>query len=65
MAPEQATTLAEAARMLPPITDENRAFWTGGAKGELLILRCGECGRWVHPPRPAATTATASCTPSR
>jgi uncharacterized OB-fold protein len=50
MAPEQATTLAEATRMLPPLTDENRAFWTGGAKGELLILRCGECGRWVHPP---------------
>jgi uncharacterized OB-fold protein len=36
--------------MLPRLTDENRAFWTGGAQGELLILRCGSCGRWVHPP---------------
>jgi uncharacterized OB-fold protein len=37
-------------RMLPPLTPENRAFWTGGADGKLLILRCGRCGRWVHPP---------------
>jgi uncharacterized OB-fold protein len=36
--------------MLPPLTDLNRAFWTGGARGELLIMRCGTCGRWVHPP---------------
>jgi uncharacterized OB-fold protein len=35
--------------MLPRLTDANRAFWTGGANGELLILRCGACGRWVHP----------------
>ncbi|MGD9798132.1 MAG: Zn-ribbon domain-containing OB-fold protein [Acidimicrobiia bacterium] len=38
-------------RMLPPLTDVNRAFWTGGARGELLILRCPTCRRWVHPPR--------------
>ena len=38
-------------RMLPTLTPENRAFWTGGAKGELLILRCRSCGLWVHPPR--------------
>lgn len=36
-------------RMLPKLTDENRAFWTGGAKGELLIARCSQCGRWVDP----------------
>ena len=36
--------------MLPPLTDANRAFWTGGARGELLIQRCTTCGRWVHPP---------------
>ena len=41
---------ARAPRMLPALTPENRAFWTGGAKGELLILRCGACRRWVHPP---------------
>jgi uncharacterized OB-fold protein len=39
-----------APRMLPTLDDRNRAFWTGGANRQLLILRCGECGRWVHPP---------------
>jgi len=37
-------------RMLPTLTPQNRHFWTGGAHGELLILRCQKCGRWVHPP---------------
>lgn len=37
-------------RILPQLTDQNRAFWTGGANGELLILRDVETGRWVHPP---------------
>jgi len=44
------TVPAGAARILPPLTDLNRPFWTGGANGELLILRCGTCRRWVHPP---------------
>jgi uncharacterized OB-fold protein len=39
-----------APRMLPSLDDANRPFWTGGATGQLLILRCGACGRWVHPP---------------
>jgi uncharacterized OB-fold protein len=38
-------------RMLPELTDANRAFWTGGFRGELLIQRCDACDRWVHPPR--------------
>jgi uncharacterized protein len=46
-------------RMLPPLTDANRAFWTGGANGELLILRCATCRRWVHPP--AATCPDDGC----
>jgi uncharacterized OB-fold protein len=37
-------------RTLPALTDENRAFWTGGATGQLLIQRCESCRRWVHPP---------------
>jgi uncharacterized OB-fold protein len=41
---------ANAPRILPELTDQNRAFWTGGANGELLIQRCGDCRRWVHPP---------------
>jgi hypothetical protein len=39
-----------APRMLPALTDANREFWTGGARGELRILRCAACRRWVHPP---------------
>jgi uncharacterized protein len=41
---------ATAPRILPPLTDVNRAFWTGGASGQLLIQRCTGCSRWVHPP---------------
>jgi uncharacterized OB-fold protein len=46
----------EVSRMLPALTDENRAFYTGGADGRLLITRCDACDRWVHPP--TATCAT-------
>jgi uncharacterized OB-fold protein len=35
----------------PQITDDNRAFWTGGHRGELLVLQC-TCGYYVHPPSP-------------
>ena len=42
---------ATAARIPPALTDANRAFWTGGARGQLLIQWCGACRRWVHPPR--------------
>ncbi len=41
---------ANAPRMLPALDDVNRAFWTGGANGELLIERCTRCMRWQHPP---------------
>lgn len=37
-------------RILTPLTEENRSFWTGGEHGELLILRCKSCRRWTHPP---------------
>ena len=26
-------------------------FWAGLRRHELVILRCGECRRWVHPPQ--------------
>lgn len=39
-------------RVLPPLTDLNRPFWTSGRDGELRILRCESCRTWVHPPRP-------------
>ena len=38
------------ARMLPTLNDHNRAFWTGGADGRLLIGWCALCERWVAPP---------------
>ncbi len=40
-------------RIPPPITDASRAFWTGGADGQLLIQRCDACDRWIHPPEGA------------
>jgi uncharacterized OB-fold protein len=39
-------------RLLPAVTPETEAFWTGGAHGELRILRCRTCGHWIHPPAP-------------
>jgi len=38
------------ARILPNRTEHNAAFWTGGARGHLMIGRCGHCRAWVHPP---------------
>ena len=43
-------TTEPATRIAPPVSDESRAFWTGGATGELLIQWCAACARWVHPP---------------
>jgi len=39
-------------RPLPKLDGDNRAFWTGGAEGALRIMRCGDCGAFIHPPRP-------------
>jgi uncharacterized OB-fold protein len=38
------------ARMLPKLDEHNRAFWTGGADGQLTIARCVSCSLWVNPP---------------
>ncbi len=37
---------------LPELTDLNHFFWTGGADGQLRILRCEGCSLWLHPPGP-------------
>jgi uncharacterized protein len=37
---------------IPAITDDNRAFWTGGESGQLLVTHCHDCGFWTHPPVP-------------
>jgi uncharacterized OB-fold protein len=39
-------------RILPKLTDDNREFWTSGARGELCFWRCQDCGSYVHPPQP-------------
>lgn len=44
-------------RRLPALDAENRAFWTGGATGALLICRCQQCQRYIHPP----SAACAAC----
>ncbi|HWE70355.1 MAG TPA: OB-fold domain-containing protein [Acidimicrobiales bacterium] len=37
---------------LPLVSLLSAAFWSGGASGQLRILRCQDCGFYVHPPRP-------------
>ena len=39
-------------RALPRLDSQNRAFWTGGAEGELRIMHCLDCDGYIHPPRP-------------
>lgn len=41
-----------ASRTLPRLDADNRAFWTSGADGKLRLMRCGDCGTFIHPPRP-------------
>jgi uncharacterized OB-fold protein len=38
--------------MLPKLHEDNRAFWTGGGDGQLMVARCAQCGLWVNPPAP-------------
>jgi uncharacterized OB-fold protein len=37
-------------RLLPELTPENTRFWTGGARGELMIAHCDRCDHAIHPP---------------
>jgi uncharacterized OB-fold protein len=45
---EQSTTIV----VLPELTDRNRHFWQGGETGQLVFLRCQDCGYYLHPPVP-------------
>ena len=48
---------------LPRITPETGYFWTSGATGSLQILRCDDCGRWIHPPIPNCLDCGGSTSP--
>jgi uncharacterized protein len=39
-------------RPTPFIDPDNRAFWTGGGAGDLMLTRCRACGHWIHPAGP-------------
>ncbi|HEX7871749.1 MAG TPA: OB-fold domain-containing protein [Sphingobium sp.] len=39
-------------RQLPLIDAETGFYWTAGETGRLHIQRCGDCGRYQHPPLP-------------
>lgn len=39
-----------AARIVPPLDDDNREFWTGGGSGQLRLPFCPACSRWIFPP---------------
>lgn len=47
---EQASGHAPPRRALPAINDDNRAYWTGGSEGGLMIMRCTACRTYIHPP---------------
>jgi uncharacterized OB-fold protein len=34
------------------IDPDNKHFYAGWLEQRLLMNRCGDCGRWHHPPRP-------------
>lgn len=35
----------------PAITPENRGFWEGAARGQLVVEYCRECATHIFPPR--------------
>lgn len=39
-------------RPLPELTPDVAFFWTSGVDGTLRMLRCADCGYWLHPPGP-------------
>lgn len=40
-----------------PVPDQDtRPFWDGCRRGELLIQRCGACGKWLWQPRPICSS---------
>ena len=44
-------------RVAPLVDNVNRAYWTGGFHGQLMITRCRPCGYWNQP----ATSVCRQC----
>lgn len=51
-------------RLLPPIDDVSRGYWTGGSRGELMITRCTACSRLIHPPEASCPGCGAATCPA-
>ena len=43
-------------RVRPKITNRNAHFWQGGEDGILRLLRCQDCGTYLHPPTPVCNS---------
>ncbi|WP_312551506.1 OB-fold domain-containing protein [Massilia sp.] len=52
-------------RKLPALSTDNRAFWQGGADGELRMHHCEACAQFFHPPAPVCPRCLASDVASR
>lgn len=48
----QLPALGAVPHVAPAVTDDTRAFWSGGEVGELRIVRCHNCQHYLHPPAP-------------
>jgi uncharacterized OB-fold protein len=60
---EDRLPVVDSTHTLPPlpVADElTRPFWEAARKGQLVIQRCQESGRWFHPPRPLCTCCVSS-----
>jgi uncharacterized protein len=47
-------------RLLPRLDIDNRFYWTSGADGQLRLLRCQDCRRFIHPPAPVCPDCLSS-----
>jgi uncharacterized OB-fold protein len=58
VASDQSTLTPDAweAGLTPRLTPETYDFFTGGARGELMIYRCSACMHFTHPPSPRCPT---------
>ncbi len=51
------------ARIHPELTPENKPFWTGGERGELMITHCDACDMAIHPAQVVCPSCLSSTSP--